>query len=75
MHHVRPNNLSLKYQRCSTLGCKYKEIRKFELVTKTQFQKDVNRFFQNRFQINSENLLKNMIFKLKWFMGEGGVGN
>jgi len=37
MNYVRPNNLNLKYQRCAPLGCKDKEIRKFELVAKTQF--------------------------------------
>ena len=39
-NYVRPNNLSLKYQRCTPLGFKYKEIRKFELVVKAQFLRD-----------------------------------
>ena len=37
MNSVISNNLSLKYQKCTLLGCKDIEIRKFEFVTKTQF--------------------------------------
>ena len=34
---VRSNNLSLKYQRFKPSDCEHIEIRKFELVAKTQF--------------------------------------
>ena len=34
---VRPNNLSLKYQRFTSSDCKDIGIRQFEFVTKTQF--------------------------------------
>ena len=34
---VRPNNPSLKYQRFIPTGCRDIEIRKFEVVAKTQF--------------------------------------
>ena len=34
---VRSNNLSLKYQRFIPTGCRDIEIRKFEVVAKTQF--------------------------------------
>ena len=37
MNHVRPNNISLKHQRFTPLGCKDVEIRKFEFVVKTHF--------------------------------------
>ena len=37
MNSVRSNNLSLKYQRFATSGCKDIRIRKFEFVAKTQF--------------------------------------
>ena len=37
MNSVRSNYLSLKYARFTPSGCKYKEIRKFEFVAKTQF--------------------------------------
>ena len=37
MNSVRPNNLSLKYQRFSSSDCKDIGIRQFEFVTKTQF--------------------------------------
>ena len=33
MNHVRPNNLSLKFQRCTPLGCNDEGIRKFEFGT------------------------------------------
>ena len=36
MNSVRLDNLSLKYQRFTRLGCKDKRIKKFEFVTKTQ---------------------------------------
>ena len=35
MNSVRPNNLSLKYQRFTTSGCKDKEKEKFEFSAKT----------------------------------------
>ena len=34
---VRSNNLSLKYQRFISTGCRDIEIRKFEVVAKAQF--------------------------------------
>ena len=34
---VRSDDLSLKYQRCTSSGCKDIDIRKFEFVAKTQF--------------------------------------
>ena len=34
---VRSNSLSLKYQRFMLTGCRDKEIKKFEVVAKTQF--------------------------------------
>ena len=37
MNSVRSNNISLKYQRFTTLGSKDKGIIKSEFVTKTQF--------------------------------------
>ena len=37
MNSVRLNNLSLKYQSFTTLGCKDIGIRKFEFGAKTQF--------------------------------------
>ena len=37
MNSVRSNNLSLKYQRLETSGCKDIGMRKFEFVAKTQF--------------------------------------
>ena len=37
MNSVRSNNLSLKYQSFTTVGCKDIGIRKFEFVAKTQF--------------------------------------
>ena len=37
MNSVISNNLSLKYQKCTLLGCKDIVIRKFEFVPKTQF--------------------------------------
>jgi len=37
MKSVRLNNLSLKYQICSPLGCKDIGIRKLTFVAKTQF--------------------------------------
>ena len=35
MNYVRPNNISLKYQRFTSSDCKDIGIRQFELVTKT----------------------------------------
>ena len=37
MNSVRSDNLSLKYQSFTTLGCKDVGVRKFEFVAKTQF--------------------------------------
>ena len=37
MNSVRPNNLSLKYQRFTSSDCKDIGIKQFEFVTKTQF--------------------------------------
>ena len=37
MNSVRPNNISLKYQRFTSSDCKDIGIRQFEFVTKTQF--------------------------------------
>ena len=37
---VGPNNLSLKYQRFTSLDCKDIGIRQFEFVTKTQLLKE-----------------------------------
>ena len=37
MDSVRSNNLSLKYHRFSSPGCKDIKIRKFNFVAKTQF--------------------------------------
>ena len=37
MNSLRPNNLSLKYQRFTSSDCKDIEIRHLEFVTKTQF--------------------------------------
>ena len=37
MNFVRSNNLSLKYQKLTPLGCKDIGIIKFEFVAKTQF--------------------------------------
>ena len=37
MNAVRSNNVSLKYQRFTSLGCEDIEIRKLEFVVKTQF--------------------------------------
>jgi len=37
MNSVISNNLTLKYQRCTSLDCKDLEIRKFEFVAKTYF--------------------------------------
>ena len=37
MNSIRSNNISLKYQRFTTLGSKDIEIRKSEFVAKTQF--------------------------------------
>ena len=37
MNSDRSNNLSLKYQRLETSGCKNIGVRKFEFVAKTQF--------------------------------------
>ena len=37
MNAVRPNNVSLKYQRFTSSGCKYLRITKIEFVAKTQF--------------------------------------
>ena len=55
MNSVRSNNLSLKYQSFTTLGCKDVGVRKFEFVVKTQFLYVVNILFvtntKNRFYI------------------------
>ena len=37
MNYVKSNNPSLKYQRVAPSGRRYKGIRKFEFVAKTQF--------------------------------------
>ena len=37
MNYVRSNNLSLKYHKFTSSGCKDIGIRKFEFVAKTQF--------------------------------------
>ena len=37
MNSVRLDNLSLKYQRFTLLGCRYIRISKFDFVAKTQF--------------------------------------
>ena len=37
MNYVKSNNPSLKYQRVTPSGRRYKGIRKFEFVAKTQF--------------------------------------
>ena len=37
MNSVLTNNLTLKYQRCTSLDCEDIEIRKFEFVAKTYF--------------------------------------
>ena len=37
MNSVRSKNLSLKYQKVKPTGCRDIEIRKFEVVAKTQF--------------------------------------
>jgi len=42
MNSVRPNNLSLKYQRFTSSDCKDIGIRQFEFVTKTQFLCDIS---------------------------------
>ena len=38
MNAIRSNNVILKYQRSTTLGCKDIEIRKSEFVAKSQFK-------------------------------------
>ena len=45
---LRLNNLSFKYQKFTSLGCKDKGIRKFELVGKTQFL-----YFKDKTTFNS----------------------
>ena len=44
MNSVRSNDISLKYQRCTTLGSKDKGIKNSEFVTKTPFLLHVGNF-------------------------------
>ena len=46
MHSARSNNLNLKYQRFTSLGCIEIGIRKFEFVSKTQFLSTIY-YYQN----------------------------
>ena len=63
MTFVRSKNISLKYQRFTTLGSKDIGIRKSEFVAKSQLL--YFRFFENRFQCKICNIFRKHITGLK----------
>ena len=67
MNSVRSNNISLKYQRFTTLGSKDIGIINSEFVAKTQFQ-ILNLFFVRLFNSCSKSFEDSHTFSLKKFL-------